>query len=67
MNEVHPRSYANLQNISLGQRDDALPDLLDGLGISQKAHKMRIDMVPVERHSQLLCRLPHRMAPLLCC
>ncbi|MGD1079226.1 MAG: hypothetical protein ABR881_12965 [Candidatus Sulfotelmatobacter sp.] len=25
MNEVHPRSYANLQNISLGQRGDALP------------------------------------------
>jgi len=36
VNEVHTTTHANLQDISFRQRDYALPNLLDGLWISQK-------------------------------
>jgi hypothetical protein len=53
MNEVHPRTFADLKDCPLRKRDEALPDLLYRFWIPQHANEMVIDMIFVKGHGCL--------------
>jgi hypothetical protein len=51
MNKVCASAYTDFKNFSMGQRDDLLPNFLDGRWITQNIHKIGINMIAIKRHS----------------
>jgi hypothetical protein len=62
VNEVHARAYADLKNLSLSQRHDALTNRLDKLRVPQRPYKMGIDMISVKGH----CYISRRSVMFIC-
>jgi hypothetical protein len=51
VNEVRARTYTDLEDFSLSQGDDLPANFSDGRRIAQPIHKIGVDMISVEGHS----------------
>lgn len=48
--KIRSRSYADLKNVTLCQRHDALPNLGNGLRVPKNGYEMRIDAFSIKAH-----------------